>query len=71
MANKYQPKYEHNYFKLDVAEALKKLTPKQKQNSANAQQYNAYYKLLKSGNRSSEILKELDNLQDKINGKNI
>ena len=45
-----------------------KLTPKQKQNSAYVQQYNAIYKLFKSGNRSSEILKELDNLQDKING---
>ena len=64
----YEPIFEHDAEKLDIAEVLKKLTPKQNQNSAYVQQYNAIYKLFKSGNRSSEILKELDNLQDKING---
>ena len=64
----YEPIFEHDAEKLDIAEVLKKLTPKQRKNSAYCQQYNAIYKLFKSGNRSSEILKELDNLQDKING---
>ena len=64
----YESKYEHDYFKLDIADMLKKLTPKQKQNSKFVQQYNKLYEMFKSGNRSSEILRELDNLQDKING---
>jgi len=64
----YEPKYEHDYYKLDIADMLKKLTPKQKKNSKFVQQYNKLYEMFKSGNRSSEILRELDNLQDKING---
>ena len=64
----YEPKYEHDYYELDIADMLKKLTPKQKQNSKFVQQYNKLYEMFKSGNRSSEILRELDNLQDKING---
>ena len=64
----YEPKYEHDYYKLDIADMLKKLTPKQKQNSKFVQQYNKLDEMFKSGNRSSEILRELDNLQDKING---
>ena len=64
----YEPKYEHDYYKLDIADMLKNLTPKQKQNSKFVQQYNKLYEMFKSGNRSSEILRELDNLQHKING---
>ena len=64
----YEPIFEHDAEKLDIAEVLKKLTPKQKQNSKFVQQYNKLYEMFKSGNRSSEILRELDNLQDKING---
>ena len=52
----YEPKYEHDYYKLDIADMLKKLTPKQKQNSKFVQQYNKLYEMFKSGNRSSEIL---------------
>ena len=66
----YEPIFEHDAEKLDIAEVLKKLTPKQRQQSKYCQQYNAIYKLFNAGNRSSEILKELDNLQDKINGDN-
>ena len=64
----YEPIFEHDAEKLDIAEVLKKLTPKQRQQSKYCQQYNAIYKLFKSGNRSSEVLKELDNLQEKIHG---
>ena len=64
----YKSIYEHDAYKLDIADLIKKLTPKQKQKSAYVQKYNAIYKLFKSGNRSSEVLKELDNLQEKING---
>ena len=64
----YEPIFEHDAEKLDIADMLKKLTPKQKQQSKFCQQYNAIYKLFKSGNRSSEVLKELDDLQEKING---
>ena len=72
MTKKYQPKYEHDYYKLDVTEIIKKPTKEQLEQSEIVQKYNGFYKmLLETGKRSSEILKSLDNLQDKINGKNI
>jgi hypothetical protein len=46
----------------------KKPTEKQIEKSKIYQKYNAYYKKLLSGDRSSEVLKELDNLQDIMNG---
>ena len=64
----YKSIYEHDAYKLDIADLIKKPSPKLKQQSKYCQRYNAIYKLFKSGNRSSEILRELDNLQDKING---
>jgi len=67
MAN-YQPKYEHDYYKLDILELIKKPTEEQKNKSAVVRTYNKYYEKLLSGDRSSEVLRTLDNLQDNING---
>ena len=65
---KYQPKYEHDYYKLDILELIKKPTEEQKNKSAVVRTYNKYYEKLLSGDRSSEVLRTLDNLQDNING---
>ena len=71
MTKKYQPKYEHDYYKLDVKDIIKTPTKKQLEQSEIVQTYNGYYKKLLSGDRSSEVLKSLDNLQEKINGETI
>jgi len=65
---KYQPKYDHDFYKIDPIVLYKKPTEKQIEKSKIYQKYNAYYKKLLSGDRSSEVLKELDNLQDIMNG---
>jgi|TARA_Y100000114_G_scaffold150781_1_gene166653 hypothetical protein len=65
--NKYQPKYEHDFAKLDPEQLFKRPTDNQKKQFALYRKYNAYYLKLMSGDRSSEVLKMLDTIQDKIN----
>ena len=71
MTKKYQPMYEHDGHKIDALEITKKPTEKQIERHKIVEEYNSYYEKLLSGDRSSELLKSLDNLQDKINGETI
>tara|TARA_R110001606_G_scaffold382123_1_gene543688 strand:- start:26 stop:265 length:240 start_codon:yes stop_codon:yes gene_type:complete len=77
MTNKYQTKYEHNNHKIAITDWSKswiKKNPekfaKNKQYADWVKKYNDNFDLFLSGKRSSEVLSSLDNLQDKINGKN-
>jgi len=65
--SKYKPKYEHDYYKVDLVGLIKKPTEEQKNRSAVIKTYNNYYEKLLSGDRSTEVLSTLDNLQDNIN----
>ena len=71
MTNKYQPLYEHDYYKINALEITKNPTEKQIENAKIVEEYNSYYKRLLSGDRSSAVLKSLDKLQGKINGEDI
>ena len=64
----YQPKYEHDAYKLDALELIKKPTEKHIEESKIIQKYNGYYKRFISGDKTSAVVKELDKLQDIING---
>ena len=71
MTNKYQPMYEHDYYKIDATDILKRPTKEQLEKSVTVKAYNGFYKRLLDGDRSSAVLKELDKLQGKINGEDI
>ena len=73
-----QTKYEHENYKIAFTEWSKSWIKKNPKKFAEKKQYadwvstyNDNLDLFLSGKRTSEVLRSLDNLQDKINGQNI
>ena len=70
--NKYQPKYDHTHLKLVFDDyGQRSRTPGAKERRKTYVNLLTHYNdLFKNGKRNSEVMRSLDNLQDKINGQN-
>ena len=65
----YETKYDHDAYKLDLADItpINKLSERQKLYSSLVKNYNEAFKMFKGGDRSTKILKHLDKMQGLIN----